>query len=143
MISALLPSTVPESEIVFGNLGLDHENVTNSDKIDCCKRVGTRLYKKYIANGSEYEINISSLMRDDLTNLMNDENSWLTSININENDLYSMFDASRSEIYKLMYFSFFRMKSSTMAKIQAILQNDKKFNGFNSNAVELDEIVAV
>ena len=120
----MLSNKVPKSEIIFKeNCNINNKSI-NKDKIDYCKRIAIELYLKYIAIDSEYEINISSDMRNILIKYLDNSDTWMNNINVNENDLFILFDDCRSEVYKLMVFSFTRIKSVKMSKIQAILRNE-------------------
>ncbi len=57
---------------------------------------------KYCRPGSEFEINISSMDRNRLTNLMSDKDNFMDSNVINLVDLFNLFDASRQEMLWLL-----------------------------------------
>ena len=75
----------------------------DNDILDC-KLIAWKLYNKYIRAGSEFEINIGSLLRRELTMLLNDEFEWIhrnTDYN-NSNKLLSLFIDCNREMMKLL-----------------------------------------
>ena len=151
---------IPKSSIVYGNVATTDRSLSNESlsgyivydeqkqdeqkqvkqndqdgQIICqlyeAKQIAFALYKKFIQVGSEYEINISSSMRDELINLMDDKDTWLkidrNNVNIqNEAQmLYDMFVPSMKEMIMLLRFSFQRLhfsKVELFEKIEQILK---------------------
>ena len=74
-----------------------------------------KLFDKYIRVGSEYEINISSEMRQYLTNIFQNKQLWLCNINnemkMNEIKLYNLFNNCIQEMMNLLHFSTLRLRS--------------------------------
>ena len=111
-------------------------------RINHCKHVAFELYSKYITIGCEYEINISSSMRESLIGMLGNEHFWMNKVNINEIDLFNLFDDARNEVYRLLQFSFVRIKSAKLSKIQAILRNDKTKNTNINNSHQTNNTAA-
>ena len=147
---SFLHENVPQSEIVFQaptrqveitivdgedcskpnkpnkpNKALEIENdpLSNQEKINHCKKVAFDLYNKYIKIESKYEVNISWDERNKLICQLDDKHEWMNQVQVNETDLYYLFESTRLEMYKLMVFSYLRIKSYTKTKIKAILRN--------------------
>ena len=68
-----------------------------------------KLYNKYIAVGSEFEINISSNERNNLRNILSNLESLL-SYNINITDLMKLFESCKNEMIALQSHSLYRFK---------------------------------
>ena len=131
---------VPLSQIVHEHgHGHGHErnnnNNNNTDNnlqnIINVKKIAYNLYIKYIANSSEYEINIEYDLRARFTNLMSDYHQWIgrqsrqrshrnrkqsssscLNININVYELLDIYNEVILEMYRLMSFSLSRFKHS-------------------------------
>ena len=56
---------------------------TTDELLRHAKLVAFKLYEKYIKIGSELEINISSLLRQELKNILSNEEHLMNKININ------------------------------------------------------------
>eukprot|EP01083_Nonionella_stella_P148391 469549_1 len=65
------------------------------------KMVAHKLFEKYIDNGSELVVNISSEERTKLRNLMADESLWMA-CNITPIELYGLYDEVALDMYRLM-----------------------------------------
>ena len=122
------PPNVPLSSIVFDIKDETNDddyklvsNILNKKKqnIDDCSWVidakirSYKLYKKYIALGSEYEINISYRTRQELINTMHDLNKFIENESIDEKKLFWLFRKSSHEMIHLINGSFARFKAST------------------------------
>eukprot|EP01084_Bolivina_argentea_P078321 142088_1 len=73
------------------------------------KKQAYQLYKKYIERNSEYEVNLSSLHRNEL-DILTDIN-MLENVNVTERDLVLLLDNTKRDMYKLLFYSFCRLKS--------------------------------
>ena len=74
------------------------------------KLISYLLYKKYINERSEMEVNISSTLRSQYNELMKDKDEWINNIEILPNDLLTIFDDVCCEMFTLMEHSFGRFK---------------------------------
>ena len=119
-----MPDNIPISEIIEDNLeqegvidGVNNDNNNSSatfdDKfLDNAKIKAHKLYKKYIKTGCEFEINISSLERGKLFDLLDCMDSWM-SYNVNLKDLLMIFEDCKKEMRMLMSYALERFKRST------------------------------
>ena len=73
------------------------------------KLKGYKLYKKYISNESEYEINISGNEKLNLYNLINNLDKFI-SFNTTNKEMFYLFQNSKNELIKLIQNSFHRFK---------------------------------
>lgn len=105
----VLPNNIPFSKILS-----EKENDDKISHITANKRRAYRLYQKYIAVGSELEINISGADRTRISNLLCDK---VTLMNNNDEKLIDkicdLFDTCRREMKCLMEQSFIRFKKET------------------------------
>ena len=99
----VLPQSIPRSEIIFDNY--------DSDKMKAYK-----LFQKYVAVGSQYEINISSQTRVELIRKMGNLQEWLRNDNIDDLYLFSLFNKCCVEMIRLLNGSFARFKQTTYVK---------------------------
>ena len=76
------------------------------------KLIAYLLYKKYIREYSELEINLSSMYRLEYNTLMSDKKEWIDSVELSPKDLLVLFDDVCLEMFKLMDHSFGRFKRS-------------------------------
>lgn len=91
---------VPRSEIVFKEPAPD---------LDFFKGAAYLLFKKYVEEGSEFEINISSRMRQDLVDMMSDREHWMSKENaMSAKDLSVIFDDAMREMVILLRQSTYR-----------------------------------
>merc|ERR1711879_149886 len=87
---------VPQSDIVYA-------------KGSSLKESGHKLYEKYIANGSEFEINISGSMRNAVNALMSDHDTWMA-MEMSGEDLCDIFDDAIGEMNVLLSHSLQRFQ---------------------------------
>merc|ERR1711879_774564 len=79
-----LAPNAPRSDIVYKETAPD---------MDTFKRMAHELYSKYVVEGSEFEINISSRMRKELVDKMDDYEDWISKENpITAKELAMVFD---------------------------------------------------
>ena len=97
------PDNIPVSEIL--------EEKQDDDELVDLKIKAHNIYKKYIAVGSELEINISWDARSKLIDILEDLPSLISMDGIRMNDLFIIFDECKSEVWQLMMGSFFRFQS--------------------------------
>merc|ERR1712150_33524 len=83
----MLASSVPKSDIVFGFKSAN----TTGDRVNSLRESAYLLYNKYIAVGSEFEINISGKMRSKLKAMMSDHDAWMA-MDIAPEKLCGVFD---------------------------------------------------
>ena len=84
----------------------------NKDVMRRFKGIAYDLYSKYIEVGSELEINISGYYRDKYNDLYN-RDEWINNPEIiSAEELLKLFDDVCMEMYKLMDYSFYRLKIS-------------------------------
>ncbi len=117
-----LPRGIPRSSIVYGdNEELVEKYLDNRSGriISVMEReqvrvrlISYQLYKKYVAIGSEWEINISYETRGRLTAKLHNFNVWMSSNNahIQMWQLVQLFEDSKHEMYRLLRHSFARFK---------------------------------
>ena len=108
---------IPSSEIF---------EIDNTDEtaIFSAKTIANKLYKKYIEDGSEYEINISGKMRDELSDSIGNLDHLLSDTSIDLDALYTVFEQSVQEMMTLQSISFERFKQSeTFCDVKALLMN--------------------
>ena len=110
------PPNIPISEIVEQ----EDVEITEHKKMKRAKNMAVRLYMKYVAVGSEYEINISSAERMALTNNVGNVDVLL-SMDVEAEQLFLLFEHCKTEMMGLMeqQFSHFRY-SPDFAQIRAI-----------------------
>ena len=106
------------------------------------REISYELYKKYVAVGASYEINVSSRMRKRIILTIGDQNEWLKDDilmykqdnTIDEQDLYEkscqmavLFNDCRMELHKLLRFSFSRfvLNKTEFAKVYTILKRQR------------------
>ena len=108
---------IPSSEIF-------EINNTDETAISCAKTIANKLYKKYIEDGSEYEINISGKMRDELSDSIGNLDHLISDTSIDVDALYTVFEQSVQEMMTLQSISFERFKQSeTFCDVKALLTN--------------------
>ena len=115
------PDNIPQSEIIYGEKELilvDTISGNHKDDpfLDNAKIKAHRLYKKYIKQGSEFEINISSTERLRLTNLLGDLDVLL-SCNVQLKDLLLIFENCKQEMRVLQTFALARYKANESTAI--------------------------
>ena len=83
-----------------------------------------RIYERFIKEGSEFEINISSSQRKPLINLLDNLETLMKS-NANIIDLFLLFEDAKSEMWHLLQFSLQRFQGeSDFKQIQMIFNDD-------------------
>ena len=115
-----LPKSIPKSEIVYGIDQSNNEIKKNQELIvskynewiEDIQKKCYQLYKKYIAIGCEYEINIAGRTRRELFELMDNKEMFLLNSEINEIKLITMYNSSARDMYALIQGSFARFKAS-------------------------------
>ena len=85
---------IPKSSIVYGTLT---DNVDTINWLEYFNRIALLLYKKYIKNGSKFEINIGSSLKNDYYNLF-----CVSNDDINIDDLFQIFDKCNCEMYRFL-----------------------------------------
>ena len=86
---------VPKSEIVYKETNVDLSPLKRF------KETAYELHKKYVEEGSEFEINIRSRMRRGLEAKMSDYDTWMES-NVTKDELSWIFDEAMDENIKLL-----------------------------------------
>lgn len=108
-INVQLPSNIPLSVIL--------EKKQSDDASEDLKIKAHQIYKKYVAFGSELEINVSWESREKVINILDDLERLSNNNGITINDLYPIFDDCKSEIWTLMLGSLFRFRSESANNI--------------------------
>ena len=134
----ILSKSIPLSNIIYNDKttqilsNYSNGNTTNDSLLMYCCQIGYKLYKKYIAVGSVYEINIPSQMRRDIIVQMNEKQQCVNNSIINIEKLSLMFEASRFELSKLLQFSFSRfvLNKAEFAKVYAMLAKNRKLGKY-------------
>ena len=122
------PSNIPLSSIIYDD---DFESgnwaINDSEKwLERAKIKSFHLYKKYVALGSEYEINVSYRTRKDLIDKMDNLALFIENEAINELQMFWMFRQCCTEMIHLIHGSFGRFKSSD--HFAKFLQHCHRFN---------------
>ena len=99
---------MPKSSIVYA-----------MEKANKYEFMAQKLYAKYIQEFSEFEVNISGLLRDKYQRL--DENNW----NLEIKEMVTVFDEVIDEMYYLMIQSFARFKSESRLSITTPTKSQK------------------
>eukprot|EP01083_Nonionella_stella_P066567 175380_1 len=76
-------------------------------KVQLCKEAAYKLYQKYMIPYSEFEVNISYVIREPLDDLLRDYDEWMNN-KIDEYDLVHVFDGVSAELYELLEGPFIR-----------------------------------
>ena len=140
-----LPDNIPKSSIVHPQKNVDimfdvennahlsekhHRrgkskigNPNNDDRwVHDCKIKVYELYLKYIALGSDNEINISFRTRRSLIRLMKKKDIWMNNDTIDEETLFTIFNPSSVEMYQLIHGTLARFKNSHhFRKLHAVI----------------------
>eukprot|EP01084_Bolivina_argentea_P252157 423187_1 len=85
-------------------------NESKSQLMDQSKTIALLLYRKYIQEGSELEVNISYETRSKLSNVLYDKVFWFQS-NITLIELFCLYDKVATTMFTLMDNSYIRFKS--------------------------------
>lgn len=111
------PSNIPMSSIINeNNMKQSDIEMDGNTLLRECKIKAHKLYNKYIKINSEFEINISSSERDNLSNVLDDLNNLLK-LNMNLRDLFLLFNSSKDEMYTLQTYSFCRYQVENMTEL--------------------------
>ena len=95
------PDNIPISFIIE----CDEGNIDNYDGdvvVNTAKLKAYKLYEKYISVGSEFEINISGLMREKIINIMDNKEKLMENTEITLKELFDIFNEAKSEMYQLL-----------------------------------------
>ena len=95
--------TVPKSDIVHRN----EKNKTSCD-LTSFRRKAFALYKKYVAEGSEFEVNVPAKLRLELFELIGDENKWINESTMTAAEVAKLFDDVMMEMLTLLQYSSLR-----------------------------------
>ena len=98
-----------KTETVFSE-DMSHEISNDQVVMKNFKLIAYYLYRKYIRQSCELEVNIPSSLRMKYNDLMNDRVEWIKEIEIEPKDLMNLFDDVCLEMYKLMEHSYSRFK---------------------------------
>ena len=127
-IKITLPSNVPLSYIIFNGQSMNEllDKLTGYEDdekvVFKLKHICHALYKKYIANGSELEINIAYGTRKGLIGLVGDDMKLIDDENIDIFKLLTIYDVACGQIYNLMGDSYRRFKRTPQfANMQNLL----------------------
>lgn len=116
------PTSIPKSSILSESIqchellqlhmgGYSDETSQSFDHLFDLKKRAHKLYHKYIKIGAEYEVNISSKMRDPIMDILNDFSTFAT-IDIYHQELILLFNEVKQEMKVLLEFSLSRFKAS-------------------------------
>lgn len=99
------PDNIPVSEIMENDesesMDIDNGNIAIDGGLHSAKMKAYRLYRKYIAQGCEYEINISYSERHRLHSILGDLDK-LSSIGITADELFVLFQNCDGEMMRYM-----------------------------------------
>ena len=94
--------SVPKSSIVFDTKCFDKQG-NEKHGLSLYKEIGYQLFGKYIQTGSEFEINISSILRNHFSSLMGNYDKWMAeNDNINGNSNSNSSDGNQVDIFELL-----------------------------------------
>ena len=106
---------IPTSEI------LESQN-RDASFVDNVKIKAHELFKKYIEDGTAFEINISGTMRDSLTDTIGNLDQLLEDECVDLQQMYTVFEDSVQEMIALQSISFERFKQSeAFSDVKALL----------------------
>ncbi len=97
------PSNVPQSQY------LDIEYNSES-KLDDVKLKAHELYNKYLAIGSEFQININGVQRNELIQIFDYKEDLMKNNDISFKDIIMLFQGPKAEMDMLLDYSFARFK---------------------------------
>merc|ERR1712154_362467 len=123
-----LPTKCPQSDIVF-------------DKNSNFKQIAYALFKKYIAVGSDWEINIDYYSRRKYNRLFENEQGWIENKEYSDNvKLYEVFDKCLTEMTTLIKSAFSRFKQTdTFLILQEKSHSLKKLSSCYAEEEDLDD----
>eukprot|EP01084_Bolivina_argentea_P152153 265458_1 len=127
------PQNIPLSSIIEQNV--DEHKCDDDVFIDNAKEQAHALFNKYIANGSEFQINIPSQQRDVLVDLL-DDLEQLKNRNVNLDDLFLLFESSKNEMFSLLKFSLDRFKENYQVFTE-VIKIFEKFENWNFDAYSI------
>ena len=96
------PENIPKSIIL--------QKKQSDDSMDDVKIKAHRIYQKYVAIGSEFEINIGAESRNDARNVLQDFNLLFDNKSVTAKDLFDIFEKCRWELWQLLLGSYFRFR---------------------------------
>ena len=115
------PENMPISAIIESESDLA---VTTDIDIDIglynLKLKASKLFNRYIETGTSLEINISSTLRKDLTNLLQNKELLLNKYNLDANDLLQVFEECK--VIQIEYLNFSLIRFKQQPDFQGILQ---------------------
>eukprot|EP01083_Nonionella_stella_P080176 220190_1 len=121
----ILPENCPQSDIVF-------------DKEKNFKGIAIALFDKYIAVGSDWEINVDYYTRRKYNRLFGDADGWMKNEEYDDNvKLYEVFDKCLTEMVNLVRAAFSRFKKTESF---LILQNKTPTMRGTSVPYDLEEV---
>ncbi len=86
------------------------------EKLALMKEVAHRLYLKYVAEGSEFEINISYFVRSHFVQMMQDHDQWILTT-MSPADLLNLFQDIKLEMLMLLDYSYQRFVESDAFRV--------------------------
>ena len=98
-----LPTNIPISSIIS-------ETSDANDIISEIKTKSHKLYKKYIEQGCEFEVNISYIDRTSLCTILDDLTDLLNDNSIKICDIFKLFDIVKNEMIMLLQYSLIRSR---------------------------------
>eukprot|EP01083_Nonionella_stella_P189749 702370_1 len=139
----IMHSNIPESLILQNKLSVQpRDSAKPSDKqLFDAKIRAHQMYNKYIRIGSEFEINISSLMRKRLMDLLDDKQRLMDS-SITLANLAVIFEQSKYEMKRLLTYSYSRFRlRDEFDEVVALFAHKKKDHKSDKN--NMDKVVIV
>ena len=100
---------VPTSMILETSSSMRSDVAVDERTLHDAKKKAHLLYEKYIKIGSEFEINISASMRQELMDLLDDKDDLMNS-DIGLADMVLLFENPKKEMKMLLSYSFTRMR---------------------------------
>ena len=124
-----LPKQLPKSSIVYDGMDEHYtQNIHENEFINMMKIKAYKLYKKYVAVGIQYQVNISYSTRKGIEKYVKNYDSFLLNDQISLNQLLFLFEKVSEEIYNLMTDSFNRFsQTNEFQKLAQMITSKKTF----------------
>ena len=119
---------MPESLIVYGEIEDKYRNqieIKDGNILCECMIRGYLLFRKYVAVGSDFEINIDYQTKYVLINQMYDFTEWMKNIDtIDAQHLYCLYDRCIDSTYKLLQHSYTRFRHTQEYRTHLATKNE-------------------
>ena len=125
----MFPENIPISKIVSSTIkndlnGTNHGHQETEKLLRKAKNDAYKLFEKYIMIGSEFEVNISGVMRDGLYDQLSNLELLMDNDAIGVNELFVMFEECKKEMIALQTISLSRFRlEDEFANLQSLFHN--------------------